>query len=74
MSLAQFICALQAIDNTGGPVNEFAGGRGGDERGGGGVVERAEQPGGDPVQPGDRVVGEQRLLPADQGQVRVAWW
>jgi hypothetical protein len=45
----------------------FAGGRGGDERGGGGVVEGAGQAGGDPVQPGDGVVSEQRLFPAGEG-------
>jgi hypothetical protein len=46
-----------------GVVDEvLAGGGCGDERGDGGVVERAGQPVGDPVQPGDRVVGEQRLV------------
>jgi hypothetical protein len=50
-----------------GVVDEvFAGGRGGDEGGGGGVVEGAGQAVGDPVQPGDRVVGEQRLFPPGQ--------
>src|SRR6266498_4388163 len=53
-----------------GVVDEvLAGGRGGDERGGGGVVEGAGQAGGDPVQPGDRIVGEQRFLTACEGQV-----
>ena len=42
----------------------LAGGRGGDERGGCGVVEGAGQAVGDPVQPGDGVVGEQRVVPA----------
>jgi hypothetical protein len=42
-----------------GVVDEvFAGGRGGDERGGGGVVEGAGQAGGDAVEAGDGVVGE----------------
>jgi hypothetical protein len=53
-----------------GVVDEvLAGGRGGDERGEGGVVERAGQPVGHPVQPGDRVIGEQRILPPGQLQV-----
>src|SRR5271165_2233944 len=47
----------------------LAGCRGGDERRGRGVVERAGQPVGDPVQPGDGVVGEQRLLAPGQRQV-----
>ena len=38
--------------------------RGGDERGDGGVVESPGQPVGDPVQPGNRVIGEQRLVAA----------
>ncbi len=42
---------------------------GGDERGGGGVVQGAGQPAGDAVQPGDRVVGEQRLVAAGQFEV-----
>jgi hypothetical protein len=50
----------------------FAGGCGGDERGGGGVVEGAGQPVGDPVQPGDRVVGEQRFLASGQRRRRPA--
>src|SRR5262245_59290891 len=53
-----------------GVVDEvLARGGGGDERGDGGVVERAGQPVGDAVQPGDRVIGEQRFLPPGQGQV-----
>ena len=42
----------------------LAGCGGGDERGGRGVVQGAGQSVGDPVQPGDRVVGEQRVVPA----------
>jgi hypothetical protein len=41
----------------------------GDERGDGGVVEGPGQPVGDPVQPGDRVIGEQRLVAVGQLQV-----
>src|SRR5229473_1821705 len=53
-----------------GVVDEvLAGCGGGDERGGGGVVERPGQPVGDAVQPGDGVVGEQRFLAARQRQV-----
>src|SRR6266545_4292684 len=44
-------------------------GGGGDERGGGGVVELAWQPAGHSVQPGDGVVGEQRVGAARQVQV-----
>src|SRR5215831_2368856 len=40
----------------------LAGGRGGDEGGGGGVVQGAGQAGGDAVQAGDGVVGEQGVL------------
>src|SRR5215467_7053201 len=53
-----------------GIVDEVLAGRGGgDERGDGGVVERAGQPVGDPVQPGDRVVGEQGFLAPRELQV-----
>ena len=45
------------------------GGRGGDERGGGGIVQGAGQAGGDAVQPGDGVIGEQRFLAPGQGHV-----
>src|SRR5438046_6854528 len=46
-----------------GIVDEVLAGRGGgDERGGGGVVECPGQPVGDPVQPGDGVGGEQGFL------------
>ena len=50
-------------------TRSLPGGRGGDERRGGGVVQRAGQPVGDAVQPGDGVIGEQRLLPPGQGEV-----
>src|SRR5487761_47647 len=57
-----FLCA--------GVVDEvLAGGRGGDERGGSGVVQGAGQAGGDAVQPGDGVVGEQGLLAPGEGKV-----
>src|SRR5207302_4899548 len=44
-------------------------GRGGDEGGGGGVVELAGQAVGQPVQAGDGVVGEQRLVSPGQAEV-----
>jgi len=47
----------------------LAGCGGGDERRGGGVVEGAGQSVGDPVQPGDRIVGEQWLLAAGEFEV-----
>ena len=47
----------------------LAGGRGGDERGGGGVVQGAGQAGGDAVQPGDGVISEQGFLTPGQGHV-----
>jgi hypothetical protein len=43
---------------------------GGDERRGGGVVEGAGQAVGDPVQAGDGVIGEQRVLPP----ASLRWW
>lgn len=47
-------------------------GCGGDERGRGDVIECAGQAAGDPVQPDDRVVCEQRLLaPGDGGGRRL---
>src|SRR5215470_10642566 len=50
-----------------GIVDQVLAGRGGgDERGGRGVVEGAGKPVGDPVQPGDRVIGEQRVVPASE--------
>jgi hypothetical protein len=53
-----------------GIVDEVPAGRGGgDERGDGGVVQGPGQAVGDAVQPGDRVIGEKRLLAAGQGQV-----
>src|SRR5439155_5754481 len=47
----------------------LAGAGGGDERGDGGVVEGAGEPQAGLVQPRDRVVGEEGVGPADQGQV-----
>jgi hypothetical protein len=48
-----------------GIVDEVPAGRGGgDERGDGGVVQGPGQAVGDAVQPGDRVIGEKRLLAA----------
>jgi hypothetical protein len=47
----------------------FVVGGGGDGRGDGGVGEGAGQAVGDAVQPGDRVVGEQRLSASRQRQV-----
>ena len=40
-----------------------------DPGGHGGVLEGAGQAVGDPVQPGDGVVGEQRVVPAGEGEV-----
>src|SRR6185437_4783433 len=47
----------------------LAGRRGGDERGDSGVVEGARQAVGDPVQPGDRVIGEKGVFAAGELEV-----